>query len=64
MSGAAADFEQDGKGGALRFSGDLSLARLGTLPQRLEKVDGKVASMFVRAMRPAARACCGPTCCH
>jgi arsenite methyltransferase len=29
-----------------------------------EQVDGKVASMFVRATRPAARACCGPTCCN
>ena len=45
MTGAAADFEQDGKGGALRFSGDLSLARLGDLPQRLERVDGKVATV-------------------
>ena len=45
MTSAAADFEQDGKGGPLRFSGDLSLARLGDLPQRLEAVDGKVASV-------------------
>jgi phospholipid/cholesterol/gamma-HCH transport system permease protein len=33
-----ADFEQDGD--CLRFSGDLSLARLGDLPDRLERVDG------------------------
>ena len=26
-------------------------------------VDGKVASAFVRARKPEARACCGPTCC-
>ncbi|WP_174293094.1 ABC transporter permease [Sphingomonas bacterium] len=50
MSSAAADFQQDGTGGALRFSGDLSLARLGTLPQRLEKVDGKVASVDLSAV--------------
>ena len=29
--------------GTVRFSGDLSLAKLGTLPDRLERVDGKVA---------------------
>jgi arsenite methyltransferase len=29
-----------------------------------EQVDGKIASMFVRATRPAARACCGPSCCN
>jgi SAM-dependent methyltransferase len=27
------------------------------------QVDGKVASAFIRARRPEARACCGPTCC-
>ena len=26
-------------------------------------VDGKFASAFVRATKPAATACCGPTCC-
>jgi arsenite methyltransferase len=26
-------------------------------------VDGKIASAFIRARRPAASACCGPTCC-
>ncbi len=33
-----ADFRQDGK--TLRFAGDLSLARLGDLPERLEGLDG------------------------
>ncbi|MBJ6122163.1 ABC transporter permease [Sphingomonas mollis] len=37
---AAADFREDGD--TVRFSGDLSLARLGTLPDRLEQVGGKV----------------------
>ena len=27
------------------------------------QVDGKVASAFIRARRPEARSCCGPTCC-
>ena len=27
-------------------------------------VDGKVASAFIRATRPQAAACCGPTCCQ
>jgi phospholipid/cholesterol/gamma-HCH transport system permease protein len=37
---AMADFQQDGaETGTLRFTGDLSLARLGTLPERLEAVD-------------------------
>jgi ubiquinone/menaquinone biosynthesis C-methylase UbiE len=27
------------------------------------QVDGKVASAFIRARKPQARACCGPTCC-
>jgi len=26
-------------------------------------VDGKFASAFVRARKPTAQACCGPTCC-
>jgi ubiquinone/menaquinone biosynthesis C-methylase UbiE len=26
-------------------------------------VDGKVASAFIRARKPVAKACCGPTCC-
>jgi phospholipid/cholesterol/gamma-HCH transport system permease protein len=43
---AMADFEQDGAdGGTLRFTGNLSLSRLGTLPQRLEKVGGTVARL-------------------
>ena len=37
---AAADFREDQ--GTVRFSGDLSLARLGTIPDRLEGLDGKV----------------------
>ena len=45
MARAAADFRQDDGGGPVRFSGDLSLARLGDLPQRLEKVGGKVAAV-------------------
>ncbi|HEX2454228.1 MAG TPA: methyltransferase domain-containing protein, partial [Vicinamibacterales bacterium] len=27
------------------------------------QVEGKVASAFIRARRPEAKACCGPTCC-
>ena len=27
------------------------------------QVDGKIASAFIRARRPEARSCCGPTCC-
>jgi len=27
-------------------------------------LDGHVASMSIRAIRPAAASCCGPTCCH
>ena len=43
---APADFEQDGgNGGTLRFRGDLSLARLGDLPERLDKLDGQVAAV-------------------
>jgi phospholipid/cholesterol/gamma-HCH transport system permease protein len=38
---ATADFSADGD--VIRFSGDLSLARLGTLPDRLDRVDGKVS---------------------
>ena len=38
---ATADFEQDRD--TLRFRGDLSLARLGTLPDRLDSIDGQVA---------------------
>ena len=37
---AAADFREEG--GVVRFSGDLSLARLGAIPDRLEALDGKV----------------------
>jgi arsenite methyltransferase len=28
------------------------------------QVDGKILSAFVRAVKPAAKACCGPTCCN
>lgn len=28
------------------------------------QVDGKIMSAFVRAVKPAAKACCGPTCCN
>ena len=27
------------------------------------EVDGKVASAFIRARKPEAKTCCGPTCC-
>ena len=27
------------------------------------QIDGKVASAFVRARKPEAKACCGPACC-
>jgi phospholipid/cholesterol/gamma-HCH transport system permease protein len=40
---AAADFDQDARDGTLRFSGDLSLARLGGLPERLDRFDGAVS---------------------
>jgi ubiquinone/menaquinone biosynthesis C-methylase UbiE len=29
-----------------------------------EQVDGKFMSAFIRAVKPAAAACCGPTCCN
>ena len=29
----------------------------------LLEVDGKIASAFIRARRPEAKSCCGPTCC-
>jgi SAM-dependent methyltransferase len=29
-----------------------------------QKVDGKIASAFVRATKPQATSCCGPTCCN
>ena len=38
---AMADFSEDrADGGTVRFTGDLSLARIGALPERLDKVDG------------------------
>ena len=40
---AKADFSQDdADGGALRFTGDLSLASMGDLPDRLERHEGRV----------------------
>ena len=43
---AMADFTDDAAdGGTLRFTGDLSLARIGTLPDRLNAHDGKVARL-------------------
>ncbi len=38
---ATADFQEEQ--GVVRFTGDLSLARLGKLPERLDAVDGKVS---------------------
>ena len=41
-----ADFERsDQDGGVLRFSGNLSLSRIGDLPERLNKVDGTVRTI-------------------
>jgi SAM-dependent methyltransferase len=31
--------------------------------QLAPQVDGKIASAFIRARRPEAKSCCGPTCC-
>ena len=45
---AAADFVEDQ--GTLRFRGDLSLARLGSLPDRLDRVDGRVAGVDLSAI--------------
>ncbi|MBY9063348.1 ABC transporter permease [Sphingomonas yunnanensis] len=44
---AAADFseERDGQAPVLRFTGDLSLARLGNLPDRLGQVQGNVTTV-------------------
>jgi len=40
------------------------LAETGVDVDRLApEIDGKVASAFVRARKPEARSCCGPTCC-
>ena len=40
------------------------LAESGVDVDRLApEVDGKVASAFIRARRPEAKSCCGPTCC-
>ena len=48
---AAADFEQtSADGGTLRFSGDLSLARLADLPDRLDRVDGSVRRVDLSAI--------------
>ena len=45
---AAADYSVEGD--VLRFSGDLSLARLGTLPDRLRGHDGKVGTIDLSAV--------------
>ena len=45
---ATADFEQDQ--GTVRFRGDLSLARLGSLPDRLDQVDGQVSHVDLSAI--------------
>jgi hypothetical protein len=29
-----------------------------------QQVDGKFMSAFIRAVKPSAKACCGPACCH
>lgn len=44
---AAADYREDsdGAGRVLRFSGDMSLARLGDVPERLDREEGEVASL-------------------
>jgi phospholipid/cholesterol/gamma-HCH transport system permease protein len=48
---ATADFEQtSADGGTLRFSGDLSLARLADLPDRLDAVDGGVRRIDLSAI--------------
>jgi len=40
------------------------LAEAGVDVERVAaEVDGKVASAFIRARKPEAKACCGPTCC-
>ena len=40
------------------------LAESGVDVDRLApEIDGKIASAFIRARRPAAKSCCGPTCC-
>ena len=36
--------------------------RKGIDVDQVAQVDGKVASAFVRARRPEAKTCCGPTC--
>jgi phospholipid/cholesterol/gamma-HCH transport system permease protein len=40
-----ADFSRDDGGSVLRFSGSMTLARLGDLPDRLEAVDGGVSTL-------------------
>jgi len=40
------------------------LAAAGLDPDRVAPlIDGKFISAFIRATKPAAAACCGPTCC-
>jgi len=33
------------------------------LSATLERIDVRIMSAFIRARKPAARSCCGPTCC-
>ena len=44
---------------ARAFLADAGIDVDGIAPQ----VEGKVASAFIRARKPEAKACCGPTCC-
>ncbi|MGN6376338.1 MAG: MlaE family lipid ABC transporter permease subunit [Sphingomonas sp.] len=47
---AMADFNEDGGAGALRFSGSLTLARLGDLPERLRAFGGRVEVLDLSAI--------------
>lgn len=46
-----ADFTSDQQSGTLRFTGDLSLARLGDLPDRLDRYDGDVDRLDLSAIQ-------------
>src|SRR3982750_3380874 len=50
MSDAAA-FTDDSNAGTLRFSGSLSLAKLGDLPDRLAAYDGKVERLDLSGIK-------------
>jgi phospholipid/cholesterol/gamma-HCH transport system permease protein len=45
---APADFQHDAAEGTLRFSGNLSLRTIGDLPERLQAVDGTIATLDLR----------------